>query len=518
MRSTWAILGIEPTDDLVSVKKAYAKQLKLNHPEDHPEGYQRLREAYDYITSIIKKQNGTKRDTNYEPPLVRQQEILHEEFVEEHQPTQDLSALIEDVRIIEQDTIDQQIPIRLQEQLQNEQVTSQNVSVLIEDTQIENVLTFNEQLDVFIEAIATLYGDFQSRIRQDAWLTLLNDDVFWNLETKQLASEALFDFLLENRFIPKSIWRLLDQQLAWKELLEEEDYHFDEELLVYYERQIGLFPDLSYEDIASATNLDYDHFLSLREDAFDAFITSDFTSARKLAHEAMNLFANDRNTNRLLGHLYERQQMYEEAIYYFQKAIAVDPMELESKLSLLTLLLKTKRQPETQRTLIHDVIEKYNSHIAVNLLYAKWLHQQGDLEQARTTYKKVLAVDPFNSEATIELASIHQDILQSNEPSVSASLQREARKELFSRSKLHTFFALIYKQLSISTIFAYILALWGVVWLISLVMSFTEENMNISRYISQYILRPSFVMMIATFFSWRYIYRKWKEILFPLHQ
>ena len=47
-RSLWAILGTEPTGDERAIKRAYAKRLKVTRPEDDPEAFQELRDAYEY--------------------------------------------------------------------------------------------------------------------------------------------------------------------------------------------------------------------------------------------------------------------------------------------------------------------------------------------------------------------------------------------------------------------------------------------------------------------------------------
>ena len=41
----WEILGIEETDDLHRVKKAYAQKSKLYHPETHPDEFAQLHKA-----------------------------------------------------------------------------------------------------------------------------------------------------------------------------------------------------------------------------------------------------------------------------------------------------------------------------------------------------------------------------------------------------------------------------------------------------------------------------------------
>lgn len=52
--SIWRLLGIESTTDVRAIKRAYAGKLKQTHPEDDPEEYQRLREAYDRAIKVAK--------------------------------------------------------------------------------------------------------------------------------------------------------------------------------------------------------------------------------------------------------------------------------------------------------------------------------------------------------------------------------------------------------------------------------------------------------------------------------
>ncbi|MGT2753841.1 J domain-containing protein [Streptococcus ovis] len=54
MQTIWEILGIEWTDDLKRIKKAYAEKIKTVHPEENPEGFKALQTAYRDAIALSK--------------------------------------------------------------------------------------------------------------------------------------------------------------------------------------------------------------------------------------------------------------------------------------------------------------------------------------------------------------------------------------------------------------------------------------------------------------------------------
>ncbi len=50
----WELLGLEPTQDIRAIKRAYSVKLKITRPDDDAQAYQALREAYDWAQHYAK--------------------------------------------------------------------------------------------------------------------------------------------------------------------------------------------------------------------------------------------------------------------------------------------------------------------------------------------------------------------------------------------------------------------------------------------------------------------------------
>ena len=66
LMNIWSILRNRAYQEVGAIKKAYAKKLKLYHPEEDPTGYQILREAYDEALTLAKNKKVTSREKSLE--------------------------------------------------------------------------------------------------------------------------------------------------------------------------------------------------------------------------------------------------------------------------------------------------------------------------------------------------------------------------------------------------------------------------------------------------------------------
>ena len=74
----WEILGIEPTHDIKVIRKRYSELVKLYHPEDQPEIYQQIVEAYQSALREVRS-NRTSQESS------RREAISNQQFSEQEE-------------------------------------------------------------------------------------------------------------------------------------------------------------------------------------------------------------------------------------------------------------------------------------------------------------------------------------------------------------------------------------------------------------------------------------------------
>lgn len=160
--SDWKILGIEPTKELKQIKKAYASKLKQLVPDEQPEEFQQLKEAFDRAVKYAKNE---------------------ELFIE--------------------------TPTQLE--------TAETLTTDLNEELLES--TFKEKLDQLL-ATNTFFDDLT------AWQQLLADNQTWAIQEFLENSKVVQHFLVENfMYLAKPIIELLAQTFQLNELKNEAAGH-----------------------------------------------------------------------------------------------------------------------------------------------------------------------------------------------------------------------------------------------------------------------------------------------------
>jgi len=73
----------------------------------------------------------------------------------------------------------------------------------------------------WLEAVQALYWNYAARIDPEQWRSLLADSVCTALDTRPAAEEALLRFFMENYFLPRPVWVLLEETFHFSERAEE---------------------------------------------------------------------------------------------------------------------------------------------------------------------------------------------------------------------------------------------------------------------------------------------------------
>lgn len=356
----WNILCIDPTDNVSIVKKAYAKQLKLHNPEVDPEGYQKLREAYDYALKYLKN-NKDIQFSHYNKTEKSEKLEINETFLNDYswEDIKQESKYINDLEEVKTET-----------------------------------LGFQEMVEEFISKVQVLYNDFFSRINVENWRGLLKSEAVWYVGNRQLLNSKMLGFLMENHYLPQEIWWLLEENFNWNTQKEYLYEIYRKEFVDYLFRQINDNNGLRYCYFKEKLGCNYEKFLQYREEAFDALENNDFEYANQCIDKGYDIYENDPDLLLMRGKCYLHMGDMERALYIFESILQLDKEDMDAHF-YRSKILYDKGQIDTALSDCKFVEEhNYNSSEFL-LLYAKCCFKSNDFNKAKKLLAKISATDPI---------------------------------------------------------------------------------------------------------------------------
>ncbi|MCM3703071.1 tetratricopeptide repeat protein [Paenibacillus macerans] len=394
----WERLGIGRTEDIKVIKRAYAKQLKIYHPEDDPTGYQALREAFDAATSYAKRQASM---VEKEPAGERQAEPLHTEWTETGHPDaapepDEPGPLLPPPRIPFGSLWNELEPDASEQSETNRPAPPESAPESIPDSAPVNAI---RTVEAFLEQAAALYDDFPSRISPEKWVELLDADVMWNMDAKAVIGFQLLKFMQSHRYLPAEIWRLLENSFGWLYLLQESEQSDHDpaivSFLIYYKRQLA-DPGLRYRFLLGAEGIDTDRFLHDRDQGQLALVRNDLKKAMEFLKQAYAMFPDDPDLLRLLGELYLREGDKEKALAMFERLVVLAPGEIDGYLYRVRIW-RDLGQPERTAEECRLILSRWPNRSEIAILMAQALERLSNRDEAEKYLKQ--AIQPGASDA-----------------------------------------------------------------------------------------------------------------------
>jgi hypothetical protein len=234
MAGCWDILKIEKTDDKKAVKKAYFKLLKDNNPEEKPEEFQEIRQAYEAALMWIKREADKDADPAMPVP-----------------PVGDSSSLGNPPSIKNPSFNEKSPPIPPKEKQPSVQ-----------------------------EQFGEIYDDFSQRRELENWKTLVNRLSGDTIESRITLGEELLLFFMYHVHLPQLILSYFDEAFSWSEQIWYYKKKYSQQgkaLDSLYDRiQLPIW-DLDYGNLVLDHRLG--NYLELRDKAVEKVEIKDFKKA-----------------------------------------------------------------------------------------------------------------------------------------------------------------------------------------------------------------------------------------------
>lgn len=355
----WEILEIPYDSNLKTIKKAYAKLLKIYNPEDDAEGYQRLREAYDTAIKYVK--NNKKQN-------------LHINLVEN---INNEVSMLKDKANVDKQIIERQY---------------QNINKSYDH---QNNNDINLQIEEFLDKLNELYNDNSLKNDIKAWEELLNNDVVWNVFSSPIIEDYIFEFLLNHENLPLNIWYILNYNFNWTNKERSLYKKYDGQTVEKVLKILQNISQIKYEYIKEIDPNSIEKYLSLRKQGCDSLKRRNYYEAQESLLAAYEIFNHDEELLKVLGEFYYKIGDLEKSLEFFKLAFKIDKFDLKPALFIGNILGSMGRFTEALPYVELYLASNNDDEVALNNIgYCYYF--TGNLIQARERFKRLLELQPKN--------------------------------------------------------------------------------------------------------------------------
>ena len=399
----WDILEISHDSNLKTIKKAYAKLLKIYNPEDNAEGYQRLREAYDAAVKYAKKNQRLIND-NLDKNIINDVEInKNEDNTSENYSNEDKTNKFKVDSYIDYINYD-----RNNIEDENNFKLNLDISEIYNEGQ-DTKINLNEQIKQFLNRLNEIYNDIYLRTDLVAWEDLLNSDVIWNVDGFQVIEDDMFDFLIKHKYLPAEVWTKLNNNFTWEKnemkLYDKYSAHIVNEFL----KNLKEPNKLKYDYIRSINPEIADEYLYERQQADEALEDKKYAKAYKHLKNANSLFSQDAELLRLMGDYNYELKDIEKALEFYKSAFEINNYDLNSALCIGIILVTYKCFSEAISYL--KVYLSYNNNDKLALNHVAYCYYYNDnLIMARENFEKLLYFERNNKTIKKYLKNIESQL------------------------------------------------------------------------------------------------------------
>lgn len=416
----WNVLEVSHDSDLKTIKKAYAKLLKIHNPEDDAEEYQKLREAYDEAVKYAKRNNKKTQEfvnDNLDKHIVDGVNINEKrENASEIYSNQNKSSVDSYIDYINNN--------KNEEKVDESKINKSKVDSYIEyinyegnrkenkkdeeikfksNIQIDEIyykeqnakISLNEPIKKFLNRLNEIYNDISLRIDTEAWDDLLNSDAIWNVQASSIIEDEMFEFLTKHKYLPAEIWIKLNNNFTWSKNEIKLYNKYSAPIVDEFLKNLKEPNKLKYDYIRPINPEIADEYLYERQQAEEALKNRKYAKAYNHLKNANSLYSADAELLRLMGDYNYEFKNLEKALKFYQSAFEINNNDLNSALRIGRILFSGKYFNEAISYLRLYLSYNNNDKLALNDIAYSYYYND-DLIMAKENFQKLLCFDENN--------------------------------------------------------------------------------------------------------------------------